>query len=679
MIDITRLGFDFLVPFAVFVALAIAVFGVWICYLWFRGRAWLTRGIALSVLLLALSNPALIQEEREPLPSVAALVLDQSESMSFGSRSEDAEAALEALEAQLREDPSLDVRVVRTNRREDGTSMVSALEGLMADVPRDRVAGAIMITDGQVHDVPGSLDRLGDLGPIHSLIVGDERRGDRRVEIVDSPEFGIVGESAEIIVRVDDPRASAVQLSVAINGGEPRLLIAEPGRDTPVRIEVPRRGENIVVVEVPEGNEELTLANNRTAMRFSGVPDRLQVLLITGRPNASGRVWRDLLKSDPSVDLVHFTILRPNTKPRRVPENELALIPFPYEELFEEKLDDFDLIIFDQYQRLGIITLGYLQRIVRYVEDGGALLITAGTPFAGPASLALTPLASVLPATPTGDIKTGEFTPELTEEGRRHTVTSPLTGSRLGAWLRYIEAEAITGDVLMKAPDDAPLLVVDRVDEGRVGQLLTDQIWLWARGYDGGGPFSELSRRLVHWMLKEPELEERQLELNMEGDVAKAQLRTLSDDPAPLTLEGPNGELVPLGWTEAAPGLYEAETPTDSLGLYRATAGPLEAVALNGPANPKEYVDLRSVTDVLDPVGDATDGLVARIGANAANLPDIRRVRRNGRTSGNNWMGLKERDAYLVRDSRSQPLLPGILIVSLILLALGWAWWREGR
>lgn len=679
MLEVSRLAFDYLVPLPLFVGLSVMVVLTWAAYLWFGGRAWLARGVGLSLLLLALSNPSWVQEEREPLPSVAAIILDQSESMSFGDRSADAVAALEAMESLLRDDPSLEVRVARTNPRDDGTAVMSTLEGLMADVPRDRVAGSILITDGQVHDIPPNLDRLDDLGPVHSLIVGDASRGDRRVEIVEAPEFGIVGEQAELIVRVDDPTASAVQLSVAVNGAPPRLLIAEPGEDTRVRIDVPRRGQNVVVVEVPEGREELTLANNRTALRLSGVPDRLGVLLITGRPNASGRVWRDLLKSDPSVDLVHFTILRPSYKARRVPESELALIPFPYEELFEEKLDDFDLIIFDQYERSGIITLTYLQRIVRYVENGGALLITAGTPFAGPASLALTPLASVLPAEPTGEIMTGRFTPELTEEGRRHTVTSPLSENRLGAWLRYFETTVDTGDVLISGPDDAPLLVVDRVGEGRVGQLLTDQIWLWSRGFDGGGPFSNLSRRLIHWMLKEPELEERQLELNSEGDQMVARLRTLSDNPAPLSLESPDGSNLPLSWSETAPGLYEADVPMSGLGLYRATAGPLEAVALNGPANPQEYVDLRSVTDVLSPVAEATGGLVTRVNSGGTALPDVRRVRRNGARSGNNWIGLRERDAYLVRDSRSQPLLPGILVVSLLLLMLGLAWWREGR
>ena len=679
MIEATRLGFD---PFlgwpVLWLVVAVAALA-WLAYVALRGRAALTRGLGLTLLAAALSNPSLVEEEREPLPSVAAIILDRSESMQFGDRANAASAAFSALRSQLEADPSLEVRVLESDPHDDGTHLYGALEGLMADVPRDRIAGAILVTDGQVHDLPAGEARDNAIGPVHGLVVGDPDRGDRRVQIVDAPNFGIVGETASLVVRVDDPDGGEIEVGVSLNGGPAERVRVKAGENTPLPIEIERRGENVIVVEVGPGREELTLANNRTAATLAGVRDRLRVLLVTGKPNQAGRVWRDLLKSDPSVDLVHFTILRPPYKTDYTPPEELALIAFPTEELFEEKLKDFDLIIFDQYERRGVITQSYLANMARYVADGGALFIAAGEPFAGPGSLARSPLASVLPASPTGTIRTGDFVPALTEAGKRHAVTAPLEGQTWGGWMRYIEATAPAGDVLMSAPDGKPLLIVDRVDKGRVGMLMSDQIWLWARGHDGGGPFSELIRRVVHWMMKEPELEERRLSLMAEGDTAKMELRTLLDAAPPLQLETPEGRIIEPIWTQKAPGIFSAEAPIDQLGLYRAESGGLEAVALNGPANPKEYADLQSSTDILAPLAKETGGGVFRLNEAGTNLPDIRRVSARGAAAGSGWLGLRERGAYAVRSSTSQPLLPGLLAAGLLVVLLILAWRREGR
>jgi hypothetical protein len=679
MNEAVRLSFEPFLGWPLFWAIAGVTALAWIAYLALRGRAWLTRALGLVLLSAALLNPSLVHEEREPLPSVAAVILDRSESMQFGDRTKAAEAAYAALIAKLGEDKTLEVRTLETSPGDDGTYLHGALEGLMSDVPRDRIAGAIFVTDGQIHDLPDPELVEALIGPLHGLIAGDEDRGDRSVRIVNAPNFGIVGESANLIVRVEDPRGGDVELQVSLNGGAPERIRVKAGEDTPLPVEIERRGENMVVIEAAPGPEELTLANNRTAMTIAGVRDRLRVLLVTGKPNQAGRVWRDLLKSDPSVDLVHFTILRPPFKTDYARPEELALIAFPTEELFEEKLTEFDLIIFDQYERQGVITQAYLANMSRYVADGGALLIVAGEQFAGPASLARSPLASVLPATPTGVIRTGSFTPQLTGPGKRHSVTAPLDDSRWGEWMRYIEADAVAGDVLIAGPEGRPLLIVDRVDKGRVGMLMSDQIWLWASGHDGGGPFAELIRRMVHWMMKEPELEERRLSIQAEGGKATVELRTLLDSAPPLEIETPEGGTLRPNWVNRGPGTFAAETPIDELGIYRARSGGLEAIALNGPANPKEYADLTSTADILDPVSRATGGGVLRLNAAGTNLPEIRRIGNQRTAAGNDWIGLRERDAYAVRSSTSQPLLPGILAAAALILMLLLAWRREGR
>ncbi len=678
MIEASRLSFDPLLSWPLFWTVAGVCLLAFLVYLVAFRKAWLTRALGLLVGLAALSNPSIVEEEREPLPSVAALVLDRSDSMNFGQRSEIAQAAFEALRTELDANPSIELRVVEAETSGDGTRLIGALEGVMADVPRDRIAGSILITDGQIHDIPENLSRIRDLGPVHGLITGDPDAGDRRITLVQTPNFDIVGDEAEFIVRVDDPDGGPAPISYAINGGREETVFVDSGEDASILIEVERRGDNIVVFETPEGDRELTLANNRTAATLSGVRDGLRVLLVTGRPNASGRVWRDLLKSDPSVDLVHFTILRPPYKQDITPLEEMALIAFPTEELFEDKLDGFDLVIFDQYERRGVITMAYLADVARYVDEGGALLVVAGESFAGPASLARTPLAGILPALPTGEIITAETVPELSSEGARHTITEDFVGRRWGKWLRYIQARSDTGDVLMRTADGAPLFAVDRVGEGRVAQLLSDQIWLWARGYDGGGPFADLIRRSVHWLMKEPELDERQLQLLAEGDTVRANLRTLADRAAPLIIETPNGSFLEPDWRVEGPGSYSAEVPVDQLGLYRAQSGGLEAVALNGPANPREFSALEATGDLLQALSNTTDGGLYTL-ETAGDRPSIRMVGRRADASGANWLGLRERGAYAVRSSTSLPLLPGILAVILVLLFVLLAWRREGR
>lgn len=678
MIEASRLSLDPLLGWPFFWTLTAICLVSLLTYTLALRKAWLTRTLAMAFGLLALSNPAIIEEEREPLPSVAAIIVDRSDSMDFGARTEIASDVFNALQAELSANPAIDLRVLESQSGGDGTRLIGALEGMMADVPRDRIAGAILITDGQVHDLSENLSRVRELGPVHALITGDPEARDRRITLVQAPNFDIVGDEAEFIVRIDDPDGGTVPVSFAMNGGRSQARYIPAGEDTSIFIEVERRGDNIVVFETPEGDQELTLANNRTAATISGVRDGLRVLLVTGRPNASGRVWRDLLKSDPSVDLVHFTILRPPYKRDMTPLEEMALIAFPTEELFEDKLDGFDLVIFDQYERRGVITMGYLADVARYVDEGGALLVIAGESFAGPASLARTPLAGILPALPTGEVIAENVMPTLSNEGLRHTITEDFAGQEWGKWLRYIQARADTGDVLMRTESGAPLFAVDRVGDGRVAQLLSDQIWLWARGYDGGGPFSDLIRRSVHWLMKEPELDERQLQLLAQGDTVRANLRTLADRAAPLIIEKPDGSFLEPDWRNDGPGSYSAEVPVDQLGLYRAQSGGLEAVALNGPANPLEFAALEATGDVLRPLADVSGGGVFAL-ERPDQRPDVRLVPRRATAYGNDWLGLRERGAYAVRNSTSLPLLPGLLAIGLILIALIGAWRREGR
>jgi hypothetical protein len=664
-----------------------ALAAVFVAYGFFaRARGAWARGLAFLALILALAGPLAIHENREPLSDVAVIVVDHSQSMQIGSRRAEADKAAADLKARLKRQPNLDVRVatVTTNPagEDTGTQAFAALNAALADVAPSRVAGAFLITDGEVHDVPPK----SRVTPVQALIVGERGERDRKLTVVDSTRYAIVGQKAEIVVRVDDlggQDSSSAKVNLRIDGSDAGARVVPLGKNTPVQVPVAHEGESVVEVEAEAGPSELTLQNNRAVVAINGVRDRLRVLLVSGEPHAGERVWRSLLKGDPSVDLVHFTILRPPEKQDETPLRELSLIVFPTRELFQEKLDGFDLVIFDRYSEHGILPLAYFQNIAGYVYEGGALLVSSGPEFAGPMSIYHTPLTSVLPAQPTGEIMAKPFKPMVTPLGLSHPVTRDLTGTNTdkappawGRWFRMIGAQRITGDVVMSGPDNKPLLVLDRIGQGRVAELLSDQDWLWARGFDGGGPAAELLRRLAHWLMKEPELEEEKLTASIAGGDLTVERRTMAAQPAPVTMTDPSGKSSPVPLTKVEPGIWRGSANADALGLYRVTDGKLSAVAAAGPLNPKEVADMRATDQVLAGVAEQSGGAVRWL---SDGMPDIRRVERGRRMAGDGWMGVAKNEASRVTSVDQTPLLPAWAAVILLLGTLMLAWRQEGR
>jgi hypothetical protein len=623
-------------------------------------------------------QPQWVREAREPAEDVALVLIDQSESLALAGRREAARTAGDTLADRLSREQGLEVRVREARGGPDGTLITSLMEDALADVARDRIAGTIIVTDGQAADPPEEPRDLANLGPTHVLIVGDPERGDRRLELISAPTFGIVGESMRISARVVDANFSGqVTVRVSIDGVRVSETRVRANRPFDLSVRTPHRGRNMVIVEAEAGPQEITAANNRAAFAATGVRDRLRVLLITGEPHPGARVWRNLLKSDPAVDLVHFTILRPQDKQGDyTPLNELALIPFPTEELFERRLGEFDLIIFDRYRRRSdILTPYYFANIARRVENGGALLISAGTAEAGPESVYRTALAGILPSQPTGQIINRTYRPSPTNLGSRHPVVRGLPDpARWGRWTRQIDARASGGQTVLQGADDRPLLVLDRAGRGRVAQLWSDQSWLWARGYDGGGPHGELLRRLLHWLMQEPELEDERLTLDPSAQGLAIQRSTLGGAPGPVEIISPSGESSQAALQEASPGLYRGQAPAPEQGLYEARAGDLRAFAAVGPLNPREAAAIAADPTILRPLAQATGGSVVLTGEDGRNLPEIRRVARSESASGSDWIGLRRNGAYTVRAAAATPLGPSWAwaVIGVALLMLGW-------
>ncbi len=668
-------------------ALALMVLGI---VLRARG-AWL-RSLATATVFLAILNPIARDEERKTLPDVAVVVTDLSTSQLIDNRDLRAKAATSQLRATLKNLPDLIVKTVTVTPSNvpdnDGTQLFKALNKALADVPPERFGGAVFVTDGQVHDVPDSLAGQGYNGPVHALITGQKDERDRRLVIEQAPRFGIVGQQQIIRIRIEDHNSgeTSAELSLTRDAGKPESITVPVGRIVDIPITIEHGGSNITGLEVAPVEGELTLLNNRAVVETRGIRDRLRVLLVSGQPHSGERTWRNLLKADASVDLVHFTILRPPEKQDNTPINELSLIAFPTRELFSQKLDEFDLIIFDRYQRRGVLPLIYLANVAQFVEDGGAVLTAAGPAFATPLSLYRTPLSGVLPSVPTGSVFTQPFKPQITERGTRHPVTAGLPGGNngnpnWGRWFRLIDVVPKQGETVMSGTAEKPLMILDRRGNGRVAQLLSDHAWLWARGFEGGGPQAELLRRLAHWLMKEPDLEEEALRGTHKGGTLTIERRTLSETANDITITSPSGKAEKLVLKMEQPGLWRGRIAAREPGIHKLSDGTLESVAAVGSSDPKELAEIIASTEKLNAVMTETGGRAFWVsnGIENVELPAVRQARPGRRMAGPGWLALKRNGAFRVESLKEYSLFSSLLALAALLGLLGLAWYREGR
>jgi len=675
---------------AIYVVSALVALGVALA-IWRQLPGWWLRGLAGLALLAALLNPAVQTEDREALSDIVVLVIDQSASQRISNRETQTEAAIANVQSEVARLDNTELRVVTVGDGEgdSGTQLMSGLSDALAEEPQGRIAGVILLTDGRLHD----LERTPALSaPLHALLTGQADDWDRRLVVSNAPAFAILGEPVTLTLRIEDqgaaPAADAlVPLAISIDGGAAMAFQVPVGQDIQLPVNLPHAGMNVLQFDTPTVDGELTPRNNAAVVQINGVRDRLRVLLVSGEPHAGERTWRNLLKADAAVDLVHFTILRPPEKQDGVPVEELSLIAFPTRELFMEKIEDFDLIIFDRYRRRGILPAIYLENIANYVRNGGAVLVSSGPEYGGAESIYRSPLETILPGAPTARVFEEGFVPQVSDLGERHPVTEgleamsppPATGEGpgWGRWFRLVDTTVPDGaEVLMTGLDDRPLLTLNRVGEGRVALIASDQSWLWDRGYEGGGPQAELLRRLAHWMMKEPELEEEALWVEPTGQTMLIIRRTLEETAPDVTVTAPDGTDTMLPLTEVSPGRFEALWTAPDVGLYRLTNGTLDSVIALGSAAPKEFEQTIATGDLLEPAVDDTRGGIVNISDGAI---DLRSVREGRPAAGRGWLGIMPRGAYRTAAVSIAPIMPAwafLLIASLLTVG---AWLREGR
>ena len=622
------------------------------------------RGSALRLcgfLLLAavLAGPRWTTHTSTPLPDIALILVDQSQSMAIGNRSAMAARALSALRASAG-NTQLDI-VDIPPADAGGTNLLPTLRQAEANIQPDQRAGIIAITDGEISDA-AALPRD---PPFTALLTARAEETDRELRLLNAPSFGLVGQNQTLKLTVldhgVDDAGTLATVSVSEDGTQIATQQVTIGQPSAISLPIRHAGPAVITTSVTPLPGEISPINDQTAFILTGIHKRLNVLFISGSPNPGERAWRLLLKSDPAVQLVHFTILRTPGEPIDAAPQDLALVPFPVRELFETDIGKFDLIILDGLNTMGLLPSDYLANIATYVQNGGALLTEAGPEFSGPGSLAFSPLSPVLPAIPAAPgTLTQRFAPAITDIGARDPVTAPFAGHALPPWYRLEAATRMSGNILMSGGDNFPLLILADAGKGRTGLLLSDQFWIWTRGGEHDGPALPLLRRIVHWLLREPALEAETLNAKITNQTLLIQRQTLSPDyPGDATITAPNSSISHIALSQTAPGHFEASIPTTSMsGAWKITEGNFTAYAASAASNSVEYQDL------------------------AATAVNLHSIARHVIWLGNNptpQLGplLSPRHAVQITGTRSLPLLPTLptLLAALILIIA--AWWRE--
>ncbi|TVQ85076.1 MAG: hypothetical protein EA357_01420 [Micavibrio sp.] len=683
-----------LLPWSWFAVLAVFCFILFAWGVYRRARGILWRGLSLLLVLLVLANPSAMQEQREPIRDSVLVVTDRSPSQRIGNRMELTDAALENIRRQLAAMPEFEPVYLNIDGEMDETRLWEPMREAALDIEGGALAGILLITDGQVHDAPDHLEeRLRNI-PIHTIYTGDKDEKDISVIVTEAPRYAMVDDEITVTVRIDAHGLSAreaqnLRLHVMQDGRRRGVFPVQVGQEVRLRFKMERAGDTVLSFTVPKIDGELTAVNNTAVAVVRTIRDRLRVLLISGKPHAGERTWRNMLNSDPAVDLVHFTILRSRDARDATPSHEMSLIRFPTHELFQRKINHFDLIIFDRYHLQGILEAFYFRNIRDYVVNhGGALLVSSGDEYGGDNSLYNTMLRTVIPARPTGGTVMRGFVPARTDLGEVHPVTEMLTDRRQawGRWFRQVRAEVTDPEarILMTGADDLPLLTLSHAGRGRVAWLGSDHAWLWTRGLEGGGPQKELLRRMAHWLMKEPDLEEHRLSVSVSGYDITVRRRAMldADHPIEISMFTPEQEERPLTMRrEGQRRWHRVDVQAEQYGLYRFDdpSSDQVAFAVVGRLDVPEMQNVITTNEILAPLTAGTGG-----GEIWFNTPERGfELRARGglglRMHGENWLGLKQNDAYRVTGLKNYALLPPFWAMLVIALLIMMAWFREGR
>lgn len=546
-----------------------------------------------------------------------------------------------------------------------GSDLGGALQSLAQRYEGQELGGVVVLSDGI------------DLGPLGRRVKRGEQLDEgtkAQLARLKAPVHTIAAARAEgikdlAVARVvrDDfafvHNKVAVEVELQILGMEPQQIPVELRRDgevlqrrvvevVPDRTSynvsfelVPRRiGKEIYSVTAPVFEGEALAENNVQHFLLRVIRDKVRVLHVVGRPSWDERFLRQLLKRNPNVDLISFFILRTNQSVQKIPTEELSLIPFPTEELFEQELGSFDLIVFQNFNFGPYSMRQYLGNIAKFVRDGGGFVMVGGDLSFASGGYAGTPLEEILPVelpggTAQGLVSEDPFSPALTEAGLRHPMTQLafdpasnrelwsklplLQGSNIVAQARKGATVLATHPTLKVRGGAMPVLTIQEVGQGRSMALTSDSLWRWAlqRVGQGGTPreYQLFWSNAIRWLIKDPELKLVKLEVAENtwapGQVARVNVRVAKPDYTPAAdAEGilsiawrPLTDLTRNGGAASAPtiktqtfrtnatGLATIELPVEQAGVWE-----LEAQVLTEAGQFKDNDTLLVTPDVME-------------------------------------------------------------------------------
>ncbi len=680
------INFNLLLSKSALLIFFIVIIVVTLCGFYKKNSGAFLRLFVFLVLFLIASNPTGIKKEKTPVKDIVLVLSDYTNSQIITNKIEETKEALENIALKITNLKNIDLRkitITNENEFEDnlGTSVFNTLNNTINNLPAEQLSAIVIISDGQINDLD-QYKKLNFDGPIHFLLTGKKNELDRSLLLKNVPQYALVGEEINFQVKVDD-LASKKQVKIKVTLDNEKLFTKNINVNEfiPISFKVPHAGENTIEVSVEKGSSELTLENNSKIIKINGIFDRLRVMLISGEPNMGLRSWRNILNSDPSIELIHFTILRPPNKRDLTPVRQLSLIPFPTKELFSASIDEFDLVIFDQYSLNGVLPKEYLENIVNYVYKGGAVLDASGPSYASKNSLSNSPLKEILPTKPTGEVINKEFFPTLSTLGVRHPVTSKLylqkDNKRWGKWYSYIDTIKISGDTLLETDEGKPLLILNKLEKGRVAQLLSDSSWVWSRSIDNKGPQSKLLRRTIHWLLKEPELQENNIITKVKNGKIEIFKNTLIKGDVSAKVVKPDGKIQNIVIKDNMNGQLSAVINANISGKYKIIIGEKIKTLFVGNTNYEETNDVRSSDKLVSRIALESNGGVFWLNQG---IPDIIRITNKSIIkAGVNWIGITSKNNFVNKKVSNYNVIPWYLLFFVLIFLIFFAWYRESK
>ncbi len=655
-------------------------------YFYFYLKNFFLRIFIFLILLILVFNPLINSMRKLHHKDILIVMYDKTQSVIETKKIDQLIKVKKNIKDIIVDEEKLEIVEIEVNNlnNKDGkiqTKIITNVQKAFQKLEKNRVAGVIIVTDGIIHDLDKIEEDFIDI-PIHFFLLGNKNERDRSIITENIPEYAVVGKPIDFMFKIiDENFQEEVSASFILDGMQILTKTFITNINHQIKLPINHAGENLLEIKINNHPNEITFANNYKVFKINGIHEKLRVMLISGEPNMGLRNWRNILNSDPSIELLHFTILRPPSKRDLTPVKELALIPFPSQELFSADISKFSLIILDQYTLQGILPKKYLDNIVDYVIGGGAILNISGQEYLSDRSLLNSSLVNILPTRPE-EFFIGPFLPSLTELGKRHPITNTLEKAfkenKWGKWFSFIKANKISGQTLMSA-NKYPLLIINEVSQGRVAQILSDQSWVWNKDRENKGPLVELLRNTIHWLLKTPELQENYLNVIKNNNFITLNLNSLNEGDTSAIITSPSGENLFVLMKDNKNGSLFGKFESTEYGKFNIKVNDIEKDFFIGITDSKELEKVSSSSFLINSFFEKNKQYLYSITWLGDSIPKIVKVFNKNNIAGSNWVGLLEKKVQKNDTFINKELINWSLIMPLLLLLLFMCWYRENR